>query len=105
VEQAGGLADFNEVSVRVPHVAADLCSAVDRRRDERCPPQRDLVSRMVEIKEGDQGVTERDQLIRGGLVGVLLGCQDELAGVDGAYAATVEVEGPLGVELVEPARR
>src|ERR1700733_10487773 len=37
LQQAGGLADLDKVSVRVPHVAADLCSAVDRRRDELCP--------------------------------------------------------------------
>jgi len=36
VQQAGGLADLNQVSVRVSHVAADLCSAVDRRRDKLC---------------------------------------------------------------------
>src|SRR5262249_24508392 len=32
VQQAGGLADLDEVSIRVPHVAADLRAAVDRRR-------------------------------------------------------------------------
>jgi hypothetical protein len=36
VQQAGGLADFDEISVRVPDVAADLRSAVDRRRDKLC---------------------------------------------------------------------
>ena len=36
-QQAGGLADLDEVSVRVPHVAPDLRSAVDRRRDELRP--------------------------------------------------------------------
>src|SRR5271166_2457152 len=34
VQQAGELADFDEISVRVPHVAADLGLAVDGRRDE-----------------------------------------------------------------------
>jgi hypothetical protein len=34
VQQAGGWADSDEVSVRVPQVAADLRAAVDRRRDE-----------------------------------------------------------------------
>ncbi len=29
MQQAGGLADLDEVSVRVAHVAADLCSTVD----------------------------------------------------------------------------
>src|SRR5829696_3489665 len=37
VQQAGGLADLDEVAVRIPHVAADLCLAVDRRRDELGP--------------------------------------------------------------------
>src|SRR5262249_54060457 len=37
VQQAGGLADLDEVSIRVPHVAADLRAAVDRRRHELCP--------------------------------------------------------------------
>src|SRR5689334_2250557 len=36
LQQARGLADLYEVSVRVPHVAADLCSAIDRRRHELC---------------------------------------------------------------------
>jgi len=34
VQQAGELADFYEISVRVPLVAADLGFAVDGRRDE-----------------------------------------------------------------------
>jgi hypothetical protein len=34
VQQAGELADFDEVSIRVPYVAAELGLAVDRRRDE-----------------------------------------------------------------------
>ena len=37
MQQAGGLADLGEVSVRVPHIAADLRAAVDRRRHELCP--------------------------------------------------------------------
>src|SRR4029453_13876532 len=37
VQQAGGLADLDEVAVRVPQVAADLRSAVDRWRDKLCP--------------------------------------------------------------------
>src|SRR5689334_24745560 len=34
VQQSSGLADLNQVSVRVPHVTADLRSAIDRRCDE-----------------------------------------------------------------------
>src|SRR5262249_3316222 len=34
VQHTSGLADFDEVSVRIPHIAADLSAAVDRRRDE-----------------------------------------------------------------------
>jgi hypothetical protein len=37
VQHAGELADFDEISVRVPHVAADLSLAVDGRRDELGP--------------------------------------------------------------------
>src|ERR1700722_5697306 len=37
LQQACGLADLDQVPVRVAHVAADLCSAVDRRRDKLCP--------------------------------------------------------------------
>src|SRR5487761_318905 len=37
LQQAGGLADLDEVSVRVTQVAADLRSAVDRRRHELRP--------------------------------------------------------------------
>ena len=33
VQRAGGLADFDEISVRVSHVSADLGVAVDGRRD------------------------------------------------------------------------
>ena len=38
MQQAGGLTDLDKVSVRVPHVAADLRSAVDRRRHETSVP-------------------------------------------------------------------
>src|SRR4029077_4451850 len=37
VKHAGGLAALDEVPVRVPHVAAGLRPAVDRRRDELRP--------------------------------------------------------------------
>src|ERR687887_466057 len=37
-EQAGGLADFDHVAVRVAHVAANLRTAIDRRRHELGPP-------------------------------------------------------------------
>jgi hypothetical protein len=36
-EHSGGLADFDHVAVGVTHVAADLSTAVDRRRDELGP--------------------------------------------------------------------
>jgi hypothetical protein len=37
VQQAGELADLDEIPVRVPQVAADLGYAVDGRRDEPGP--------------------------------------------------------------------
>jgi hypothetical protein len=37
VERSGGLADFDYVAVGVSHVAADLGTAIDRRRDELGP--------------------------------------------------------------------
>src|SRR3984885_6386736 len=37
VQQAGGLADLDQVPVGVAQVAADLRAAVDRRRHELCP--------------------------------------------------------------------
>ena len=37
LQQPGGLPDLDEVSIRVSHVAADLRSAVDRRREELRP--------------------------------------------------------------------
>ena len=36
-EQLGGLAEFDQVAVGVLHVAADLGTAIDRRRDELGP--------------------------------------------------------------------
>ena len=37
LEHSGGLADFDHVAVGVSHVAADLSTAIDRRRDELGP--------------------------------------------------------------------
>jgi hypothetical protein len=37
VQQTSGLADLDEISVRIPHVTADLRSAIDRRRHELGP--------------------------------------------------------------------
>jgi hypothetical protein len=37
LEQSRGLADLDQVAVGVPHVAADLSTAIDRRRHELGP--------------------------------------------------------------------
>src|SRR5215475_8651112 len=63
VQQAGGLADLDEVSVRIPYVTADLRSAVDRRRDELCPLGQPLLVAGLDV--GDPEVQED----RGGVAG------------------------------------
>src|SRR5580700_11321762 len=70
VQQAGGLADLDEVSVRVPHVAADLCSAVDRRRDELGPLRLPLLVAGLDVS--DPQVQED----RGGAAGLVVDHRD-----------------------------
>src|ERR1700735_1585071 len=70
VQQAGGLADLDEVPVRVPHVAADLGPAVARRRAELCSLALPLLVAGVDV--GDPEVQED----RGGVAGLVVGHGD-----------------------------
>src|SRR3984885_15914064 len=70
VQQAGGLPDLDEVPVRVPHVAADLGPAVDRRRDELRSLGLPLLVAGVDV--GDPQVQED----RGGVAGLVVGHGD-----------------------------
>src|SRR5215471_5590008 len=66
VQQAGGLADLDEISVRVPHVAADLRSAVDRRRHELCPLHLPLLVAGLDVSD------PQIQEDRGGVAGLVV---------------------------------
>src|SRR5215469_2408685 len=70
VQQASGLADLDKVSVRVPHVAADLRAAVDRRRHELCTLRLPLLVAGLDV--GDPQVQED----RGGVAGLVVGYGD-----------------------------
>src|ERR1700726_5335285 len=72
LQQAGGLADLDEVSVRVPHVAADLRSAVDRRRHELCPLRLPLLVAGLDVS--DPQVQED----RGRVAGLVVDPRDEI---------------------------
>ena len=77
LEQSRGLADLDQVAVGVPHVAANLGTAIDRRRHELGPSGFPLlVARLdigdAQVHEGGERVVElvvddRDvRLVRGG---------------------------------------
>src|SRR5215470_17158812 len=70
LEQAGGLADLDEVPVRVPYIAADLRFAVDRRRNELCPLRLPLLVAGLDV--GDAQVHED----RGGIAGLVVDHRD-----------------------------
>src|SRR5262245_7159003 len=70
VQQTGGLADLDEVAVRVPHVAADLRSAVDRWRDKLCPLR--LPFFVAGLDVSDPQVQED----RGGVAGLVVDHRD-----------------------------
>ena len=62
-EQSGGLADFDHVAIRVPHVAADLGAAVNRRRHELGSLRAPLLVARLDV--GDPQVHEdRDRVAR-----------------------------------------
>src|SRR5689334_7104131 len=70
VQQASGLADLDEVSVRVSYVAADLRPAVDRRRDELRSLRFPLLVAGLDV--GDPQVQED----RGGVAGLVVDHRD-----------------------------
>src|SRR5215472_17842853 len=70
VQQAGGLADLDEVSVRVPQVATDLCAAVHRRRDELGPFRPPLLVAGVDVSD------PKVQEDRGGVAGLVVDYRD-----------------------------
>jgi hypothetical protein len=58
LQQAGGLADLDQVSVRVPQVAADLRAAVDRRRQELCPLRLPLLVAGLDVSDAGAALLE-----------------------------------------------
>src|SRR5262245_2398268 len=56
VPQASGLAHFDEIAVRVSHVAADFRAPVDRRRHELCPFCLPLLVAGVDVGEDRKSV-------------------------------------------------
>src|SRR5215510_248936 len=70
VQQAGGLADLDEISVRVAHVAADLRPAVDRRCNELCPLRLPVLIAGLDVSHPQ---VEED---RGGVAGLVVDYRD-----------------------------
>src|SRR6185503_13407469 len=62
-EQSGGLADFDHVAVGVPHVAADLCTAIERGCHELGPLRAPLFVTRVYV--GDAQVHEAGHCVPG----------------------------------------